>query len=217
MKAQEGRLGRRALGWLVVAIVAIVAISARSHAAAAAPRPASRKPAATRGHGAPARASAADQAELAQLDQDITAAQLEQANFAAARRAKRALALQTRLTGADSAPVQRRKQTLAGMLGQTGDSRGQLALDQELLAAAEKQHGPESREVLTALAFLAGPYWAAGRHDELETVMQRQLALTRKLDGENSMAYANLLSQYGTLLTQRNEPCPTATSTSPAG
>ena len=36
-------------------------------------------------------------------------------------------------------------------------------------------------------------------------MIQRQLALTRKLDGERSTQYASLLSQYGTLLTQRNE------------
>lgn len=203
VKARDGWLGRRALGWLVAAIVATMTWSP----AAAAPRPGSRRPAATHGQRAApgGAASAAAQAELAQLDKDITAAQLKQANFAAAKLAHRALALQIQLTGPDSIEAQRRKQILAGMLGLTGDYRGQLALDQELLAAAEKQHGPESREVLTALSFLTGPYWAANRYDELETVIQRQLALTRKLDGENSMAYANLLSQYGTLLTQRNE------------
>jgi CHAT domain-containing protein len=202
VKARDGWLGRRALKWLIAAVMAIGASQA-----AAAPRPASRKPPATRGRGAAAGvpADAAGQAELAQLDKDITAAQIKQANFAAAKLAKRALALQIRLTGPDSVEAQRRKQTLAGMLGLTGDHRGQLALDQELLAAAEKQHGPESREVLTALSYLTGPYWAANRYDELETVIQRQLALTRKLDGETSMAYAGLLSQYGTLLTQRNE------------
>jgi CHAT domain-containing protein/tetratricopeptide (TPR) repeat protein len=204
VKARNGRLGWRALGWLVAASIAIVA---GSPATAAAPRPASHRPAATRGpRAAPGKAaSGAEQAELAQLDKDITAAQVKQANFAAAKLARRALALQIQLTGPDSAEAQRRKQTLAGMLGLTGDYRGQLALDQELLAAAEHQHGPESREALTALAFLTGPYWAASRYDELETVIQRQLALTRKLDGEASTAYASLLSQYGTLLTQRNE------------
>jgi len=150
-------------------------------------------------------ASAADQAELAQLDKDITAAQLKRANFAAAKLAKRALALQIRLTGPDSVEAQRRKQTLAGMLGLTADYRGQLALDQELLAAAEKQHGSESREALTALSFLTGPYWAANRYAELETVIQRQLALTPQARRRGQHGYASLLSQYGTLLTQRNE------------
>ncbi|HEX3761188.1 MAG TPA: tetratricopeptide repeat protein, partial [Kofleriaceae bacterium] len=198
MKRRDGARGRRALGWLVAALLA-------SHAASAAPRPSSRKPAATRGHAAPAQAPSAAQAELAQLDKDITAAQLKQASFAAARLARRALALQIQLTGPDSRDAQRRKQVLAGMLGQIGDYRGQLALDQELLAAVEHQHGPDSREVQIALGLLTAPYWAANRYDELDTVMQRQLALTRKLDGENSMAYASLLTQYGTLLTQRNE------------
>ncbi|HEX7840399.1 MAG TPA: CHAT domain-containing tetratricopeptide repeat protein, partial [Kofleriaceae bacterium] len=73
------------------------------------------------------------------------------------------------------------------------------------LAVAEKQHGPDSREVLTALAFLIGPYWAGNRYDELDAIMQRTLALTKKLDGETSRAYATQLSQYGTLLTARNQ------------
>ncbi|HEY0481821.1 MAG TPA: CHAT domain-containing protein, partial [Kofleriaceae bacterium] len=101
--------------------------------------------------------------------------------------------------------AQRRKQTLAGLLGGIGDYRGQMTLDQELLATAERLHGAESRETLTALAFLIGPYWAANRYDELEAIVSRALALTRKLDGETSMAYASQLSQYGTLLTARNQ------------
>src|ERR1043166_4971963 len=95
----------------------------------------------------------AEQAELAALDQETTALQLKQAKFAAGKLARKALALQTKLTGPMSIEVERRKQTLAGILGTIGDFRGQLALDQELLAQAEKQHGPESREGPTALAF----------------------------------------------------------------
>ncbi|HZJ70765.1 MAG TPA: tetratricopeptide repeat protein, partial [Planctomycetota bacterium] len=135
----------------------------------------------------------------------MTALQLKQANFAAVKLARKALALQSKLTGPTSIEVERRKQTLAGMLGTIGDYRGQLALDQELLANAEKQHGPESREVMTALAFVIGPYWAANRYDELDAILQRTLALSKKLDGEHSMAYATQLSQYGTLLTARNQ------------
>jgi CHAT domain-containing protein len=158
------------------------------------------KPAAASKPGTPA-----EQAELAELDKETMALQLKQANFAAVKLARKALALQIKLTGPASIEVERRKQTLAGMLGTIGDFRGQLALDQELLAQAEMQHGPESREVLTALSFVIGPYWAANRYDELEAILSRALALTRKLDGENSMAYASQLSQYGTLLTARNE------------
>ncbi|HMG52033.1 MAG TPA: CHAT domain-containing protein, partial [Kofleriaceae bacterium] len=195
----------RAVVWGVIAGLVAGTVTA----AAAAPRPGrpARRPAPARAPaaGAPRAASPAAQADLVALDQQLTQLQLKQANFAAVKVARKALALQARLTGPASIEVERRKQTLAGMLGLIGDYRGQMALDQELLAAAEQQHGPESREVLTALAFLIGPYWAANRYDELDAIVQRSLALTRKLDGEHSMAYATQLSQYGTLLTARNQ------------
>src|SRR4051812_33971936 len=99
-------LGRRA-PWLVVAILASVGGS-QAQPASAAPRPASRKPVATRApRAAPGAAPGAAIDELAQLDKDITAAQVKQANFAAAKLARRALALQIRRTGADSAEAQR--------------------------------------------------------------------------------------------------------------
>lgn len=43
--------------------------------------------------------------------------------------------------------------------------------------------------MLTALSYLTGPYCAANRYAEIEAVIQRQLALTRKLDGENTIAF----------------------------
>src|SRR5262249_38793774 len=41
--------------------------------------------------------------------------------------------------------------------------------------------------------------------DEVEPYIQRQLALTKKLEGEQSMAYAQQLSSYAGLLNMRNE------------
>jgi CHAT domain-containing protein len=193
----------------VVVSLLLAGLVVWSATASAAPRPRPAKAArpAARQAGRPGAraASAAEQAELAQLDKDFSAASLKQAYFAAAKVAKKALALQIKATGPDSDEAQRRKQALAGMLGATGDYRGQMKLDQELLAVAEKQHGPESREVMNALAILIGPYWAASRFDELDAIMQRTLALTRKLDGENSRPYASQLTQYGTLFTARNQ------------
>jgi CHAT domain-containing protein/Tfp pilus assembly protein PilF len=150
-------------------------------------------------------AGSADQAALAQLDRDITALQIKQANFAAVKLVRRALALQVRLTGASSIEAQRRKQMLATLLGVIGDYRGELVLLHELLAQAEKQYGPESREALMQLGLLAGPYWATSRYDDLEPVVQRLLALTKQLDGETSMAYASQLNHYGALLTAKNQ------------
>jgi tetratricopeptide (TPR) repeat protein len=144
-------------------------------------------------------------AELARLDQEQRALQLKQANFAAVKVARKALALQIQLTGPDSIQVERRKQTLSSLLGAIGDTRGQLALDQELLETAERLHGAESREVLNALALVIGPYWAANRYDELEVIEQRLLALTEKLDGAHSAAYASQLTAYGSLLSARGQ------------
>ena len=144
-------------------------------------------------------------AELAQLDKEYYALVAKQASFGAAKLARKALALQIKATGTESAEADRRRLTLAGALSSVGDYHGQLVLYQELLAHAEKQHGPESREALTALTFLTGPYWAANRLDELDTLVQRALTLTRKLDGEHSMTYARQLTQYATLMTARNQ------------
>ena len=157
----------------IVTVLGVAATaSAAPHAAtaSAAPRATPRRPApaqsprtapAATASTSAAAAQPAARAELAQLDKDTTGLQLKQANFAAVKLARKALALQIKLTGPASIEVERRKQTLAGMLGMIGDFRGQLALDQELLALAEQQHGAESREVLTALSALIGPYWAA--------------------------------------------------------
>jgi CHAT domain-containing protein/tetratricopeptide (TPR) repeat protein len=197
VKAREGvRRATLCIG-LVACMVGGTAVTSAAPRRPAASRPAASRPAAAR--------PAAATSELDALDKQITEAQLKQANFAAVKLARKALALQIKLTGPSSAEVERRKQTLAMLLGMIADYRGQLALDQELLAAAEKQHGPESREVLNALSFVIGPYWAANRYDELDAILQRALALTKKLDGEHSMAYATQLSQYGTLLTARNQ------------
>lgn len=192
---------RAVVSFLLAGVVAWVA------AASAAPRPAAKaRPAASNAGRSGAKGlSPAEQAELEQLDKDYAELLRKQAYFAAAKLAKKAVALQITATGADSVEVERRKQTLAGALGWIGDSRGQLMLYRELLAAAEKQHGPESREAENALELLMTPYWAAQRYDELDPLLQRLLALTRKLHGETSQAYAAGLTRYGTLLTARNQ------------
>lgn len=149
--------------------------------------------------------TAAQAAEIARLEKELQAAQMKQANFAALKLAKQLYELQKKATGPTSQRAIQRKQTLAGLLSMTGDYAGAEKHYTEILRATEQEKGKESREALWALAPLTGVYWAQSRYEDLEPIVQRQLALTKKLDGEKSTAYASQLSTYGSLLNVRNE------------
>src|SRR5262245_60102079 len=137
------------------------------------------------------------QQELIALDKQMYELQAKQAYFAAVKIARKTYEMQRKAAGEDAAETQRRKQTLATMLNLAGDYSEALKLYKERLATAEKVHGPESREVLWALSPLTGPYWQQNRLDELDPIYQRMLALTKKIDGEQSQMYAMQLMQYG--------------------
>ncbi|MCW5802235.1 MAG: CHAT domain-containing protein [Deltaproteobacteria bacterium] len=149
--------------------------------------------------------TAAERAQLEQLDKDLLAAQMKQAYLVAAKVAQKLYDLQRKASGDDAPDTQRRKQTLASMLGVAGDYAGALALFKELLKTAEVQKGAESREVAMALLQMSGPYWQQNKLDELEPIYQRMLAISKKLDGDTSLPYAQQLLQYATLLSARNE------------
>jgi CHAT domain-containing protein len=150
-------------------------------------------------------AKSAEQVELDALDKEYLALITKQQNFAVVKVLRKAYDKQKKLSGEDSPDTQRRKQLLASMMTVIGDYADATTLYKEMLALAEKQHGPESREVVTTLSSLTGVYWGQNRVDELEPLYQRMLAVTKKLDGENSQAYALQLSTYATLLNTRNE------------
>src|SRR5690606_9047962 len=135
--------------------------------------------------------TAAQAAEIARLEKELQAAQMKQANFAALKLAKQLYELQKKATGPTSQRAIQRKQTLAGLLSMTGDYAGAEKHYTEILRATEQEKGKESREALWALAPLTGVYWAQSRYEDLEPIVQRQLALTKKLDGEKSTAYAS--------------------------
>lgn len=145
------------------------------------------------------------QADLAKLDKEVTDAQIKQAYFAALKSAKAAYELSKQVLGADAPETARRKGTYAMLLSSTGDYAGAQREYEEILHAVEKAKGAESREALYALMPLAGVYWSQSRYEDLEPLMQRELALTKKLDGEKSIMYASQLSTYGALLNVRNE------------
>jgi CHAT domain-containing protein len=146
-----------------------------------------------------------DPAELSKLDQQLSQLQVKQAYVPAIKVARKLLDLQIQLTGKDSPEADRRRMTLASALSLAGDYDEERKLYAELLANAEKAHGPDSKQVLQALQMLSGPDWQQMRYQEVEPIMQRQLALSKKLDGDDSIEYARVLMQYGGLLNARNE------------
>lgn len=195
----------RLAGTVLVVVVWLCSLAAARPKQAPRPakRPAAGAPAVPRPAGK--QATPQQQAELQRLDQELTQHQIKQATFAALKVARQLYELQRKATGEDSLEAQRRKQTLAGLMQQTGDYAGAERLYGELLHTAEKLHGAQSREVLYALMPMSGVYWAQSRYQELDPIMQRMLALTKQLDGEKSQAYASQLSTYGALLNVRNE------------
>ena len=146
-----------------------------------------------------------ERAKLVELDKQILDHQIKQAVFAAAKAAKQAVDIATQVYGDEAPETARRMTTLAGLLQQTGDYPGAIALYKKLLALAEKQHGPDSRQALHALSPMIGALWSLSAFDEVEPIANRMLALTKKLDGANSLMYATQLQTYGGLLLTRNQ------------
>ena len=149
--------------------------------------------------------SKSEQVVIDKLDKELRDAQAKQAPFAALKLAQKLYDLTRKGWGDEAQETRRRMQVLAGLMMQTGDYAGAVAIDRQLLAFTEKEHGADSREAMYALMPLIGPYWAQNRLDELEPIDLRLLAISKKIDGENSVAYAGNLTQYATLLSQRNE------------
>lgn len=174
----------RNAGWVIALVVAVIA-----------------------GAAAPVRAAPKTIAEheIAKLEKELTDLQMKQATFAAVKVARKLYEAQRKITGEESIETQRRKQQLASSMQVAGDHAGSIKLYTELLQLVEKQKGPDSREVLYALMPMVGSYWSQNRLDELEPIYVRMLAITKKLDGETSTAYANQAMQLGTLLNARNE------------
>ena len=146
-----------------------------------------------------------DDAEIAKLEKELRELQMKQAGFAAAKVARKVYEARKKAHGEDDPMTVSAKQQLAGAVMVTGDYAGAGELYKEMLANAEKQHGPDSKEVLWALGPVTSTLWAQNKLDEVEPYIQRQLAITKKTDGEKSQSYAQELSSYATLLNMRNE------------
>ncbi len=147
----------------------------------------------------------AEQAELDALEKELTAADMRHASLESVKIARKLYLAQRKVSGDHGLRTKLRRQTLASKLVMVGDYAEANTLYYESLAEVEQEHGPDSREVLWALASIMGNAWAQMRFDEVDPLLQRTLALTKKLDGEHSRAYAQVLLQYASLLNMRNE------------
>ena len=147
----------------------------------------------------------AEEAEIQALEKELREDQQKQAQFAAVKVARKLYDAQRKASGDDAPKTASRRQSLASALTVVGDYAEAAALYKEMLAEAEKEHGPDSKEVLWALGPLIGNAWAQNRLDDVEPLQQRNLAITKKLDGDHSKEYAQALLQYATMLNLHNE------------
>ena len=146
-----------------------------------------------------------DQIELRKLEPQLRDLEMKQAYVPAAKLARKVYELERKVAG-DSAPMTKvYLNTLASMLAATGDDIGAHKIYLDVLAAAERDHGPESREVLSAIVPVLTYFYIQGHYEEVEPYVQRELAIAKKLDGEHSNAYANYLLAYASLLSMRGE------------
>lgn len=147
----------------------------------------------------------AQQAEIDKLTKDYSDAQVKQAHHLAVKHARQIYELRRKYSGDDSMLTWFARQSYASALQQIGDYTAAHAIYSDMLRQMEKQFGAESRQVLTALMPMTSIYWMQSRYDELEPLYQRMLALSKKLDGENSTGYALNLQLYGSMLQMKNE------------
>jgi tetratricopeptide (TPR) repeat protein len=143
--------------------------------------------------------------EIAKLEKEYYDLQVKAAYVPAVAIARKLYAAQKKLSGDGSVETRRRKQTLASALQMAGAHAESIALYTELLRVVEKEKGVDSREAMYAWIPLVGLYWAQNRVDELDPIYQRLLVITKQLDGEQSISYANQLNAYAMLLNVRNE------------
>ena len=147
----------------------------------------------------------AQKEEIAKLEKELSGLQLKQATFAAAKVAKKLYELDKKIYGEDAIQTIRRKETLAQLAHQNGADVEAVKIYKELIAAQERLHGPQSREVFYALMMLDGVYMTTRDYDAAEAVVRRMLAIEKVLSGEQSAGYADQLSMLGMLFNLRNE------------
>src|SRR5262245_24232137 len=107
--------------------------------------------------------------EIDRLDQEYARTQDPTAQAAILRKL---YAVERKLSGDDSIATSRRKVSLAATLLQIGETSESVRLFEELLASAEKQHGPNSREAMHSIQSLLGAYQVARSFDRADPRFQ---------------------------------------------
>jgi len=145
------------------------------------------------------------QAEVVKLDTERMA-QISKNDFAGAiATAQKLWALKKKIYGAEADEADQYKQALAETLDMGMRYTESLELFRQLEAKAIAKHGAESKEVAAVLQRMESVLNTVQRFEELETVYQRVLAIKKKLDGENSLAYAAELGTYASFLAARTQ------------
>ncbi|HLK91959.1 MAG TPA: CHAT domain-containing tetratricopeptide repeat protein [Polyangia bacterium] len=162
-------------------------------------------PGAVRGEGKPKTATAAQQAEILRLQQQLNAAQAKQDYATSIPVARKLWEVERAASGEDSRPARAREQILANLLQGAGRYPESLAMFEKMLKRAEAETGPVSRDTQQALASVSSVYWAQSRYDELLPLEKRKLEISRKVDGERSQMYAGELATLGSLYNLRSE------------
>jgi CHAT domain-containing protein len=143
-------------------------------------------------------------AELQKLELEYYQLVGKQAWFAAIKQGNKVYDLAVKAHGKTSLKAESWLQTLASAHTMAGDHVGAEKLYREHIAAAEKRYGKESREVLYALSASYQTLQQQQRFDELDKLFERMLAISKKLDGATSAAFAGQLSSYAAMMQLRN-------------
>jgi CHAT domain-containing protein len=150
-------------------------------------------------------AHAGPKEDLAKLQTELSQLQVKQANVAAIKVAKQVVDLNIKIYGKDATQVYYAKQNLGSLYNSVGDYVEAMRIFKELAATTEKLHGADSKEMMWALSMQTGPLWAQNRIDEAMALDKRMVEIAKKVDGENSLTYAQQLETYAMALYMRNE------------
>jgi len=142
--------------------------------------------------------------EIAKLEKQYYELMGKQAWVPLVKLSKQLLELERKRSPKESDPVRQRLQNVGMVLGFVGDLEGQRKIYEEVLAIAEHLHGPDSREVQTALGSLLSAQMS-GPPDPVEKTYRRLLELSKKFDGADSAQYAQQQMGYAAILNMHSK------------
>lgn len=122
-----------------------------------------------------------------------------------ARTLREAIAQQHRFTGGKGIVHQRLLRALSSTLLTQGRTTDALQLAEEALALTIEQFGADSGNAAAASAQLAGQYLDLGRYNRSEELFRTSMAISERLDGPHSSAFAAKLHAYGLMEEARGD------------